>query len=284
MRIAMTLGPLIALAACTGGPPAFQIDARTATGAVRSSESLSIGHASTPPPGEYRFARLYADGTVDARELFTSNGPGPWLSLTGHGEVPASAVREAFGTAAAPASTPEDPRAPCVLAVDSAASKWQGCAHPTLAARLLAMVPRLTMPDVAANCDLSVCQVRLLRETPPPRHERYGDVRQDRVLDNTGAVWCAVRDAQAGRQIATLRVERVRISEADAPHVLSWVVGVVQSDKPPDRSSPDPDRDRVMVRGRGGEWRQFAESQANGIRARWDQIAARLREECRSTR
>jgi hypothetical protein len=280
---AMVAVPLIALAACASGPPAFEIEASIAVVRQPNVESLSIGSRSTPPPGEYRFARLYADGTTDVRELFTSNGPGPWLSLTGHVSAPQSTVQEALTAAAAPDSTSDDPRTPCVLAVDSRSTKWEGCAYPAIAARLLAVVPRLTMPDVAASCDLRVCQVRLMREVPPARHARYGDVQQDRLLDSTGALWCAIPADQPSSQIVTLRVERVRISEPDVLRVFRWVAGTIEPDGPLNESSPDRDLDQVMVRRRGGAWTRLAESDARGVRERWRQMAPRLPEACRST-
>jgi hypothetical protein len=280
----MALVSLMGLAACTSGPPAFQVEPSAAVVPQPNAESLSIGSPSTPPPGEYRFARLYADGTVEARELFTSNGPGPWLSFTGRVQVPPSAVREALTSAGTPESTSEDRRAPCVLAIDTASTKWQGCAYPTTAVRLIAIVPRLTMPDVAATCDLRVCQVRIVREIPPVRHEGYGDVRQDRLLDNTGAFWCARKDDRAAGQIATLRVERGWISEPDALRVFRWVAGTLETDRVPAQSTTEPAIDSVMVRQRGGNWIRVAESTARRVRERWNQIAPRLPEECRPTR
>jgi hypothetical protein len=150
-----------------------------------------------------------------------------------------------------------------------------------MAGRLLAMVPRVTMPDVPITCDLPVCQVRIVREASPDRHERYGDLRQDRVLDSSGAFWCATRDDRAAGQIATLRVEQGRISEPDARRVFAWVAGTIDTNGTPSQGSSAPALDSVMVRRRGANWARLAEPTALGIRERWNRMAARLPDGCR---
>ncbi len=185
-----------------------------------------------PPPSEQRFARLYADGTAYVREVFTPNGPGPALSLIGRVQVPASLVADAIAAAQVPAPATTDRSTLCVTAVDSSPAKWQGCAYPELAARVLASLPRLTMPDVGTACESQACQVRIVRGVSPARHEQYGDVRQDRLLDVSGAFWCAAAsaDEQAGGS-ATLRVERGTIAEPGAGRVFEWIAGGIAADR-----------------------------------------------------
>ena len=281
----MALAPLVALAACTSGPPHFRIEPAAAVAPQPQAEWLSVGSLSTPPPGDYRFARLHADGTGDARELLTSSGPGRWLSFTGRVRIDPSIVRAALTAAVRPETMPDDPRAPCVLAVGSGSGQWEGCAYPAIAARLLALVPRLTMPEVAPTCGLPVCQVRIVREVAPARHERYGDVRQDLVLDGTGGFWCAAREDRPAGQIATLRVERGRIAEADAPRVLRWMLGTIDEAGSEPADSPSArTADAVMVRGRDANWVRLPEPDARRVRARWNRMASRLPRECRPDR
>jgi hypothetical protein len=275
---------LMCLAACACGPPSFQVEPRADDAPRPNAESLSIGSPSTPPPGEYRFVRLYADGSVEVREVFTSNGPGPWLSLIGRESVSPSVVHAALTAAASPDAAPEDARPPCVLAVDSGATRWQGCRHHSLAARLLSLIPRLTLPDATANCELDACQLRLVREVPPAQHARYGDLRQDRVLDHAGVFWCAGKHDPQASQFATLRVERGRIREADALRLFRWVLGPIGTDSVAPERSGDLPLDRVLVRRRTGDWTPVPPADARGISERWDQIAARLPLECRSIR
>ena len=282
--VSMAWMPLLGVVACASGPPTFRVEPLAAGAPPPNSEWIAVGSPSMPPPDAQRFARLYADGTADVRELFTSNGPGPWLSLTGRVAVPPFLVKDALTTATAPQTSAPDRTAPCVVAVDSAAAKWQGCAYPVLAARLLASVPRLTIPDVSPLCELRVCQVRILREVPPARHERYGDVRGDRVFDSTGAFWCAAQRDQPAGQIATLSVEHGTIAEPEALHVFQWAVGDVVTAGPASESLSDSALDRVMVRQRTGEWTPLAPRAAARVRDRWERIAARLPESCRSGR
>ena len=287
MRLpSMALAPLLALAACTSGPPRFRIEPGAVVVPQPRAEWLVVGSPSTPPPGDYRFARLHADGTGDVRELFTSSGPGRWLSFTGRVRIDASIVRAALTAAVRPETMPDDRRAPCVMAVQSGAGQWEGCAYPEMAARLLALVPRLTMPEVAPTCTLPICQVRILREVAPVRHEQYGDVRQDLLFDGTGGFWCAAKEDRPAGQVATLRVERGRIAETDAPRVYqvdprrtSTKLLVSPTGSPPTRTP-----DAVMVRGPDASWARLPEPEARRVRARWNRMASRLPRACRPDR
>ena len=279
------MGIAINLAACSSGPPAFQVEPVAAGLPPPGTESISVATPAAPPPSEQRFARLYADGTAYVREVFTPNGPGPALSLIGRVEVPASLVAAAIASAQAPATVTADRSAPCVAAVDSSPAKWQGCAYPELAARVLASLPRLTMPDVGTACESQACQVRIVRGVSPARHEQYGDVRQDRLLDVSGAFWCAAAsaDEQAGGS-ATLRVERGTIAKPGAGRVFEWIAGGIAADRSTSASSQDAVADRVMVRARDGTWRPVADRDAARVRERWARIAPALPESCRSLR
>jgi hypothetical protein len=130
---------------------------------------------------------------------------------------------------------------------------------------------------------MPVCQVRIVREVGPTRHEQYGDVLQDRLLDRTGEFWCAVREAQSASQIATLRVVRTRIATPNAEHVFDWLArGVAVDAATP--SASDSAVERVLVRAGGEDWAPLAERMAGTVRQRWNRIAASLPEACGSTR
>jgi hypothetical protein len=275
---------LIWFAACSSGPPDFSLESeRAAPVRQEGSRSFSVGSLATPPPGDYRFLRMHADGVVEVRELLTFNGPGPWLAYLGRALVPASVARDALATidATSPASAPGNDRAPCVLAFDTATGgEWQGCAYPRLAERVLAQVPRLTPPEMSLECPRRVCQIRLLREVPALRHERTGGILHDIVLDQTGTFWCA--SAQTGQrdQANTLRVERGAISHRDASRVFEWLTMGVGPTVAPDPSSPS--GEAVMVRGRDHDWAPLRRSEADAIRARWQRLADRLPAQCRA--
>jgi hypothetical protein len=276
--------PLVGLAACASNSPAFRIEVGGAVAPRPDTPWISVASPSTAPPGEQRFARLYADGTAESREVFTPNGPGPSLTLIGQVQVEPSVVKHALALAETPEATTSDRSAPCVLALHTSAVRWQGCAHFALAARLLAATPRLTMPAVSRYCTSPFCQVRIVREISPVRHEQYGDVRQDRLLDSTGAFWCATGIATSTAGTISLRVERGAIANADALRVFDWVIANVRAHQATSGSVRDPSLDRVMVRGRDGQWTPVVESIAVRVRERWNRIASGLPEGCRSTR
>lgn len=242
---------------------------------------MSIGSVATPPPGEYRFARIRADGTAEVRELLTANGPGPWLAYAGRAVVPTSDVHDALETLD---RTPPEPlknegHAPCVLSFQSAAgSTWQGCGYPAVAARLLAHVPRLTLPDPSGTCIGQACQVRVLTQSPPTGHERFGRVRQDIVFDAGGAFWCARHDGQRNGQAIVLHVEHGRLAASGTATVFEWLIG--SSD---DLPAPSGERAAhgVMYRGRDRAWVAVSGRTAHVIARRWRHLAARLPAECR---
>ena len=275
----MSILLLVTFAACSSRPPDFSIEGQPATVRREGSRSMSVGSLATPPPGDYRFIRLEADGVVEVRELQTFNGPGPWLEYVGRVAVPASIVREAFATidAAPPATAPSDNRVPCVLAFESAAGQsWQGCAYPGLAERVLSQVPRLTPPDTSPDCQRPACQVRLLQEVPAIRHERTGRVLQDIVLDRNGAFWCASAETEQRSQANTLRVERGAISPGST--VFEWLTAGAGRAADPSAQNPD----GVMMRGGGADWGSLSRSDADGVRRRWRQLAERLPAPCRA--
>jgi hypothetical protein len=272
---------VVLLTACNNRPPDFTLERASQPLAQNGSRSLSVGSLATPPPGDYRFIRMQADGVVEVRELQTFNGPGPWLEYVGRGVVPASVAREAFATidAAAPATSAGDTRVPCVLAFESAPGQsWQGCAYPEVAERVLSQVPRLTAPESSADCQRPRCQVRLLHELPASRHERTGRVLQDIVLDRNGTFWCASAESQQRSQANTLRVERGAISRDNAGALFEWLTA--EADGAAARDSSSQTTDSVMMRGRAADWAPLARPEANVVRRRWQQLAERLPAQC----
>ena len=263
----MSILLLVTFAACSSSPPEFSVEGQPATVRREGSRSMSVGSLATPPPGDYRFIRLEADGVVEVRELQTFNGPGPWLEYVGRVTVPASIVREAFATidAAPPATAPSDNRVP-----------WQGCAYPGLAERVLSQVPRLTPPDTSPDCQRPACQIRLLQEVPAIRHERTGRVLQDIVLDRNGAFWCASAETEQRSQTNTLRVERGAISPGST--VFEWLTAGARRGADPSAQNPD----GVMMRGGVADWGSLSRSDADAVRRRWRQLAERLPAPCRA--
>jgi hypothetical protein len=274
---------LVTLAACSSGPPDFSLESAAVPIRREGSRSISIGSLATPPPGDYRFVRMDADGVGEVRELQAVNGPGPWLEYVGRVAVPASVAREAFATidAAPPASAPGDNRAPCVLAFESAPGQsWQGCAYPGLAERVLSQVPRLTAPGTSPDCRRPACQVRLLTEVPAFRHELTGRILQDIVLDHNGTFWCASAETEQRSQANTLRVERGAISPSNAGPVFEWLTAGAGRAAARDQSSRTPES--VMTRGRGADWGPLSRSDADAVRRRWQRLADRLPVQCRT--
>lgn len=273
---------LVSLAAC-GGTPDFSLESQPVMPASQDgSRSLAIGSLATPPPGDYRFVRLRADGVAEVRELLTVNGPGPWLAYIGRIRVPATIAADALAAidAAAPASAPGDERAPCVIAFDSpGGTGWQGCAYPGLAARVLSQVPRLSAPEISRACQRRVCQVRLVRELPAATHERTGSIQQEIVVDEGGAFWCAAAGAEQGAQATTLHVERGAIAQSDARRVFDWLTAGVEP--APAGRQPPTVAEAVMARGRGTDWTRLRPLEAGAVRARWRRLADRLPAPCR---
>ena len=64
-------GFLVALIACVTRPPTFSIEPDDSPRpALSNSRRIQAGHRATPPPGEYRFATMDADGYVESKEIF----------------------------------------------------------------------------------------------------------------------------------------------------------------------------------------------------------------------
>jgi hypothetical protein len=274
---------VVMLTACNNRPPDFTLERGAPPHRQAGSRSLSVGSLATPPPGDYRFIRMQADGVVEVRELQTFNGPGPWLEYVGLEVVPASVAQEALATidAVPPATAAGDTRGPCVLAFESESGQsWQGCAYPEVAERILSQVPRLTAPESSPVCQRPQCQVRLLREVPPSRHERTGRVVQDIVLDRNGNFWCASAERDQRSQANTLRVERGAISPDNAGAVFEWLTAGAGRTAARDPSSQTPDS--VMMRGRAVDWAPLARPEANDVRRRWQLLAERLPAQCRA--
>jgi hypothetical protein len=277
---------LLGLAACAAAPPTFSVEPAAQVASSRgASRSLYVGYRSTPPPGHYRFARVYEDGRVEARELYAVNGPGPWLAYESDVAILTDSARELFRAvdATLPGSAPADDREACVLAVASPSGiTWRGCAYPTIAARALAIVPTLGPPEIGPSCTAAVCQIRLVDGAPALTHDRYGKTTRDLVLDASGAFWCAASAGQQRDQPNTLRVLQGRIRPADAPAVWQWLVGdsTRHKDASEPRSSAEP-AIHVQIRGVGDDWTAVPSSAATALISRWTRIAPRLPAPCR---
>jgi hypothetical protein len=270
------------LPACTSGPPEFVVQREPAAPArEEKTRTFTIGSLATSPPGNYRFVKVYADGRVEQRELQTFNGPGRWLAYVGTVGVSPSLARETLATLErTPAETAVgDASAPCVLAFESPTGRaWEGCAHPNVARQVVLQVPRLTAPDVSPDCRRRVCQVRLLRQEAPARHERTHTALQDIVFDQSGAFWCASGNREQQAQANTLRIERGSIAQGDAAGVFAWLTEDAERGMADDRSSPI--SEEVMARSLGSDWIRLNSSESAVLRTRWQQIAARLSPGC----
>ena len=279
----------IALCSCGNRPPVFSIEpACSVVVPSEASRSVQVGGIATPPPGSYRSARVYSNGYVELSELVTYNGPGPWITYLGTTCIPEIRATKLFtfldGTP--PGSPPDDNRQPCVLAFRTArGSDWQGCAYPLLAAQLLAELPVLSPPAVASRCPGSACQVRILSETAPRSHERYGQIIQDVILDADGTFWCAKRDQEESADSDMLHVDRGHIAKPDAPHVFKWLIGDAVERDTSRRApiSPDKPIDRVQIRVDASDWVPVSDSAAAATSTRWRQIAPTLPPACNST-
>jgi hypothetical protein len=285
-RICGRLVLLVALTDCGGGPPDFAvIQEQVGSAGAEGARTISIGTPATPPPGEYRFVTLHADGSVEAREIVTFNGPEPWVTYVGGARVPVALAREALG--AIDAMPPEsvqsnDPRAPCVLAfVSASGSEWRGCAYPTLAADVLSRIPRLTAPGVSNECGEQPCQVRFLWQEPGVGHANARSISQDIVFGKDGTFWCAAIDRDPQRA-AWLRVVRGRIDGSRSGPVFQWLTAPVDRTAVEERSSPL--SEAVMVRARGEAWSLVRTPKANETIARLRRIAESMPQECRPRR
>jgi hypothetical protein len=274
------------LPACSSGPPEFVVQReRAAPARAEKTRAFTIGSLATPPPGNYRFVKVYANGSVEQRELQTFNGPGRWVAYVGTVVISPSLARVTLATLdRTPAETAAgDASAPCVLAFESpTGSMWEGCAHPDMARQVLSQVPRLTAPEVSSDCRSRVCQVRLLRQEPAARHEQTHAILQDVVFDQSGAFWCASGNDEPGAQVNTLRVERGSIAQRDAAGVFAWLTEDAERGLADNRSSPI--SDAVMARGLGSDWIRLNSSESAAIRIRWQQIAPRLSRGCAEER
>jgi hypothetical protein len=277
---------LMGFAACAAAPPAFSVEPVAVAVVTReTSRSVYVGHRSTPPPGQYRFARVYEEGTVEARDLFAVNGPGPWLSYESHLEIGPDLAREIVETAQAvppAAAATGDDREPCVLALASGPRiTWNGCAYWGLAARVLASVPALGPPDVASSCAQPVCQVRLIEEAPARPHDSYGVITRDIVLDTSGSFWCATPAGGPSDQPNTLQVVHGRIRNAEASGVWNWLMGDIARPMTALHEPPAvPPGRRVQIRGAGNDWSSVPASRATAVTSRWTRIAPRFPSRC----
>jgi len=153
-----------------------------------------------------------------------------------------------------------------VLTFDSdTGGVWHGCAYSAIAAELLAEAPILTPPAVASGCGRSVCQIRVLRETAPRSHERYGDIEQDAIVDADGTFWCAKRDKEQIDQINMLHVDRGRIDRSDALPVFEWLIGDAEKHISNLNQPQFQYRlvDRVFVRAQTSDWTPLSDGAAS---------------------
>lgn len=272
-----------ALSGCRTGPPDFSLDPVAPMAApAPAARFLDAGSPATPPPGTYRFARLREDGVVEARDLVTVNGPGPWLAYVTRTTVSPFVVAEVLSVfEGTPRDTAPAKEGPCVLAFQSrGGTQWEGCARRDLAERILSIVPPPSAPDPAPACGQPFCQLRVVRRADGDVPEGGGDLRQDVALGADGAFWCAKREDTGSEQAATLRVARGRIAAPGAAVVFDWLGAGI--DGPVAGGAGTADDSGVMVRGTAGAWTPIAGSAADGARARWRQIAEGLPEECRA--
>ena len=283
---------LLGMTACSSGPPDFALDTPSSTGATDAQKlqseagaSIYVGFASTPPPGDYRFVRLHESGRAEIREVLTVNGPGPWLTYEGVASVP-SATARAIVQAADPArlSTAPSPvsGAPCVLGLASTtAIAWRGCADEALARRVMATVPPLTPAALGSLCPRPICDVRLVRSAPARRHERYGRIAQDIVINASGAFSCATASPDRGETPIVLHVISGRVRAADAGALFDWLAAGLHGPAGPRVPDDGLAASGVVVRGSGGVWTRVATPQATAMWMRWAHIARRLPPACR---
>lgn len=285
---------LLGTSACASGPPDFALDAGVSsngtdpaaqTPPAAAGASISVGFASTPPPGEYRFVRLHESGRADIKEVLTVNGPGPWLTYEGVVSVPSTTARalvQAADLARLTTAPPSVPGAPCVLALASAtALVWRGCAEEALARRVMADVPALTPAAQGAPCSRPLCEVRLVRSAPARPHERYGQVAQDIVIDASGGFSCAIASPDRRETSNVLRVVRGRVRAADAGALFDWLSAAIPGPAGPRAADDGLAASGVVARGPGGAWTRVAAPQASATWTRWARIAARLPPACR---
>jgi hypothetical protein len=301
---AVTAGLLAGAAACASGPPDFSVeradrDANTAAVASpsRTMASIDVGVPASPPPGDYRVVRLYEDGRAEVQEVFTVNGPGPWLTYEGVVEIAPGAAREILQAADAvrrAPSTPPEAGAPCILAQASTTGSWQGCADSALARRVLSAVPRLAPAEQAPRCAGQVCEVRFVRATRGEARHRYGRITGDIVFDASGAFSCATAprppkprgeggsppDDDGSSNV--LRVERGQVRRADASALFAWLTAGIHGTKARGPTTSHAlAASGVLVRGDGADWTALATTQATVVTMRWARMAVRLPPACR---
>ena len=267
---------LVGLQACAASqPPITAEPGAPAAPASAGARSLYVGYPSTPPPGQYRFVRVYDNGRVESREVHAVNGPGPWLTYEGEAQISPESTREIFREAdSTPApSSPGDSREACVLGTVSAPGvAWRGCADPELAARVLAIVPSLGPPNIDPGCAERVCQIRFTRATQAPPHDLYGEIVQDVVLDANGSFWCARRASRQSDQPNTLQVVQGRLRGAEARTFMQWLIGdEVEHLNPSGASSAVQPISAVQIRGSQRDWTPLHTSDA--VTTRWARIA-----------
>jgi hypothetical protein len=279
------------VSACASGPPTFVVEssdapADAATRAEPSTPvaSIAVGFVSMPPPGVYRSVRLHEDGRAETREVLAVNGPGPWVTYEGVVRIAPATARALVQRADAPPAAPAATDAPCVLArASGGAIAWQGCADSALAERVLAEVVPVTPAHVAPSCSRPVCQLRLVLAVPPRRHERYGRIRHDVVIDASGAFACATPSSDPREAINVLRVVGGRIASRDAGAVFEWLTAGVDDVPAVPAPADGLAASGVVVRGRSGPWSRPTTTQATAIVERWAQIAPRLAPACLRT-
>lgn len=272
---------LVAFGACAAPQPRFSVDPNTlAAPAAAASRSLYVGHPSTPPPGQYRFVRVYDNGRVESREIYAVNGPGPWLTYEGESEISPESTREIFGIADSTraARTPGDSRQACVLGTVSAVgAAWRGCADPALAAHVLAVVPALGPPKIDPGCLERVCQFRLIRAVRPLAHDLYGKILQDVVLDASGSFWCATPGDRQGDQPNTMQIVQGRLRGVEPRTLLQWLVddAAEHLNRSHESSTVQP-VSTVQIRGAERAWTPLDASDAATVISRWAQIEPRF--------
>ena len=148
--------------------------------------------------------------------------------------------------------------APCVLGLASAtALVWRGCADAALARRVMANVPPLTPAALGSPCSRPVCDVRLVRSAPARRHERYGQIAQDIVINASGAFSCATASPDRRETPNVLRVVSGRVRAADAGALFDWLAAGLHRPAGPRAARRWPRGER---RGRPRPWRRVDQS------------------------
>lgn len=277
---------VVGLQACTASQPPITAEADApAAPASTASRSLYVGYPATPPPGQYRFVRVYDNGRAELREVYAVNGPGPWLTYEGVAEISPEPMREIFRAVdTTPAgSSPVDGRQACVLGNVSALGVAQrGCSDPDVAARVLAIVPSLGPPAIDPRCAERVCQIRFVRARRVGSHDLYGEIMQDVVLDVNGSFWCAAPAGRPSDPPNTLQISRGRMRGAEPRALLQWLGGdEVERLNPSGKASAVERITTVQIRGSQRDWTSLDASGAMTVTSRWAQTASRFPLACR---